>query len=74
MSPRQFAPGEYGGTKVEFDTAAKRRALIGKRIGYDVRGSCLLHRGTVTDAARRSIEIDGNWYDVPQIEKIEVLP
>lgn len=73
MMSRKFAPGEYDGERVEFATAAQRRALIGKKIGYDTRRSCMKGFGTVTDAHGRSIEINHNWYDKRDIEQIVVL-
>ena len=71
---RQFAPGEYEGTKVSVRYAAERRALIGKRIGYDERGSCMKHYGRVTAVIGREIEINGDrllHYD--RFEQVVVL-
>jgi len=74
VSYRQYAPGQYGGIPAPFSTIKERRALIGKRVGYDRRGSIMLNRGTVTDAEGRNIKIDDSWFDKNEIEKIEVLP
>lgn len=71
---RQFAPGEYEGTRVSVRTIKERRALLGKRIGYDERGSCMKHYGRVTAVYRTEIEIDGGsikHYDV--FEQVVVL-
>lgn len=70
---RQYAPGEYKGERVDYSTAALRRALIGKRIGFDTKQSCMLGYGRVTDASGRNIEIDHNWYYVNDITQIVVL-
>lgn len=70
---RKFAPGEYSGTKVSIRTVAERRAIVGKRVGFDVLGSCMKHYGTVTAALPNEIEINGRPHSKDEIEQIVVL-
>lgn len=70
---RQFAPGDYDGKQVGFKTAAERKALIGKRIGFDLRGSCMKHYGTVIAVHGREIELENSIIDCSQFEQIVIL-
>lgn len=52
----------------------KRKALVGKRIGYDLRGSFMAHKGTITGEGNRyEIEIDGNMRSIAGLEQVVVL-
>lgn len=76
MRFRQFAPGEYKGTKFDLHglkRKAERETLLGKRIGYDRRGSCMLHYGRVTGLSGRGLEVDGSAMDANDFEQIVVL-
>lgn len=57
---RQFAPSKFDGERAELRTKAQRKALVGKRIGYDLRGSCMSHFGRVTGEGNR-YEIEAAW-------------
>lgn len=73
MMFRQYELSKFNGTKVNFKTMAQRRELIGKRVGYDLRGSCMSHYGEVTGTERGEIYIDGNPVNVGSIEQLCVL-
>jgi hypothetical protein len=47
--------------------------LIGKRVGFDLRGSLLSRYGQVTGAERGEIYIDGSPVNTSSIEQICVL-
>lgn len=70
---RKYEPTKFDGEKVEFKTIAQRRALIGKRVGYDTTYSTYAHYGVVTDTNRTEICVDNSWVYVSQIEQIVVL-
>ena len=73
MNYRVYELSVFDGTRVEFKTIAQRRALIGKRVGYDMRGSCMAHYGEVTGAERGEIYIDGSPLNLGSIEQLCVL-
>jgi len=73
MSYRQYAPTKFDGQPAAFKTIKERRALIGKRIGYDSRYSIFPQYGWVTDAYGRELEIDGSAVSVGSIEQVCVL-
>lgn len=71
---RQFAPSSFDGEKVELRTKAQRKVLLGKRIGYDLRGSCMSHYGRITgEGSRYEIEIDGSLTNISSLEQVVVL-
>ena len=74
MTYRHYELSKMPGELVDFSTVKARRALIGKRVHYDLRGSIYMHSGTVTACYRREIEIDGNPISVRSIEQMAVTP
>lgn len=73
---REYAPGEYKGTAVNLaDLRRKegREKLVGKRIGYDRKGSCLMNFGLVTAVLGTSLEVNGNVIDRNQFTQIVIL-
>ena len=71
---RTYELSQFDGERVPFKTLKERKAIEGKRIGYDLRGSCMSHFGLVTAAGGRGeIEIDGILISVNSIEQIAVL-
>ena len=63
----------YKGQRAEYKLASQRRALIGKRVGYDTRYSGMANYGTVTGADARGIEIDHSHIPTGSIQQIVVL-
>ncbi len=73
---RQFAPGEYKGARVHLPDLKRkneREKLIGKRIGFDRRGSCMLGYGLVTGVVGKALEVNGNPMDLCCFDQIVVL-
>lgn len=73
---REFAPGVYAGEKLflpDLKRKAERKKLIGKRIGYDQRGSCMMHYGWVTGEFPRALEVNGSVMDLCQFDQIVIL-
>lgn len=76
MRTLKFAPGKYTGTTVDLKSLkrkAEREKLVGKSIGYDLRGSYLMNYGTVTGLVGRSLEVNGNVRDLHEFDQIVVL-
>lgn len=73
---RKYALTEYPGTRLNLNDLklkANRVALVGKRIGFDLKASSFSHYGTVTGSVGREIEIDGSLYAMDEFEQIAVL-
>lgn len=73
---RQYLPGEYKGARVYLPvlrSKAEREKLIGKRIGYDRRGSCMLGYGRVTGVVGNGLEVNGSHMDLCEFDQIVVL-
>jgi ribosomal protein L35AE/L33A len=73
---RKYAPGEYKGTRVDLKSLKRkqeREKLVGKRIGYDQYGSCMMHYGRVTGTWGRSLFVDGSPMDLYEFEQIVIL-
>lgn len=76
MSLRKFALGKYDGQRVylpNLKRAAERKALVGKRIGYDLRSSSMMHFGRVTGTIGKALEIDGSVRDLHELEQVVIL-
>lgn len=73
MSYRKFAPSKFDGVPAPYKTVKERRALIGKRVGYDTTLSSFSQFGRVTDAYGKEIEIDGTAVWIGRIEQLCVL-
>lgn len=70
---RKYELFPYKGTAAEYHHASERRALVGKRVGYDLCYSCVAHYGVVTGADARGIEIDHSHIPTGSIQQIVVL-
>ena len=69
---RAYEPSVLPGRKVPIARIADRRALIGKFVHYDIRGSVYARAGRVTGATRYEIEIDGSPIAVGSVEQMTV--
>lgn len=70
---RQFQLSTFDGERKPYRLKSEKIALIGKRIGYDLRSSCLAHYGTVTGQSRGALEIDGDPISISSIQQVVVL-
>lgn len=71
---REYAPSEFDGERAGIRRKADREKLVGKRVGYDLRGSSMSHVGRVTGpGGRGTIEIGGGLMDVSEITQLVVL-
>lgn len=65
MSYRTFAPGVYEGKAIYLPSLRQkkfREGLIGKRIGYDLRGSCLMAHARVTGVCGQELVLNNSDY------------
>lgn len=71
---RTFAPSEFDGVSAGIRRKADREKLIGKRVGYDLKGSSFSNVGQVTGAGGRgTIEIDEGLVALTDITQLVVL-
>lgn len=73
MRFREFALSEFDGDRVPFKTVKERKALIGKRVGFDTTQSSFSQFGRVTAAYGKEIEIDGSPVWIGWIQQLCVL-
>ena len=70
---RTYELSNLPGVPAPYRTVKDRRALVGKRIAYDIRGSSYAHHGVVTGWGTREIEVSGSWINTSQIEQLNVV-
>lgn len=70
---RLYELSNLPGKPAPYKKMRDRRALIGKRIGYDLRGSSYAHYGTVTCVGRYEIFVDGSEVLVGSIEQLNII-
>lgn len=71
---REYAASEFDGTPAGVRRKADREKLIGKRVGYDLKGSSFSNVGRVTGAGGRgTIEIDEGLVALTDITQLVVL-
>ena len=73
MTCRTYELSNLPGKPAPYRTKADLRALVGKRIAYDLRGSSYTHHGVVTDAGTRELEISHSWINTSHIEQLNVV-
>lgn len=71
---RRYELSRFNGEQVPFKYIKERRALIGKRIGYDLYSSCFSQFGYVQNATVEGFEMrDGSTIRRTDIQQVVVL-
>jgi hypothetical protein len=71
---RRYAHEIPPGTPIPFKTAKERRALIGKKIGWNDPGWIAARTGTLTGVNGHNVEIgEGCWYWAPSMVNVTLI-
>lgn len=71
---RRYSSEPLAGVKVEHRSRKELRKLLGRKVEFNTRGWLSKSSGELQEIQGYNLLIDGNWYWLPDIELMHVLP